>query len=89
MPISGNPKKMAQDIAEGYITLSPPMLRQYNQNDMRTILNHLEMTIRALRQEKIPLEDVMAIKARNHKISRVNQTMVMLRAYCKRRSIRI
>jgi len=89
MPISGNPKKMAQDIAEGYITLSPPMLRQYNQNDMRTILNHLEMTIRTLRQEKIPLEDVMAIKARNHKISRVNQTMVMLRAYSKRRGIRI
>lgn len=80
---------MAQDIAEGYITLSPPMLRQYNQNDMRTILNHLEMATRTLRQEKIPLEDVMAIKARNHKISRVNQAMVMLRANCKRRGIRI
>ncbi|MFW6387193.1 MAG: hypothetical protein ACOC0G_00795 [Thermodesulfobacteriota bacterium] len=89
MPISGNPKKMARDIAEGFVTLSPPMLRHYNQNDMRVILNHLEMEIRTLRQEKIPLEDVMAIKARNHKISRVNQTMVMLRGYCKRRGIRI
>jgi len=89
MPISGNPKKMAQDIAEGYITLSPPVLRQYTQSDMRTILNHLEMTIRTLRQEKIPLEDVMALKARNHKISRVNNTMVMVRGYCKRRGIKI
>jgi hypothetical protein len=89
MAISGNPKKMAQDIAEGYITLSPPMLRQYTQSDMRIILNHLQMEIRALRQEKIPLEDVMAIKARNHKISRVNQTMTILRGYCKRRGIGI
>ncbi|MFO7831172.1 MAG: hypothetical protein R6V18_04205 [Desulfuromonadaceae bacterium] len=89
MAISGNPKKMAQDIAEGYTTLSPPVLRQYTQSDMRTILSHLEMTIRNLRQEKISLEDVMALKARNHKISRANNTMVMLRGYCKRRGIKI
>jgi hypothetical protein len=56
---------------------------------MHVILNHLEMEIRTLRQEKIPLEDVIAIKARNHKISRVNQTLVVLRGYCKRRGIRI
>ena len=89
MAISGNPKKMAQDIAEGYITLSLPMLRQYTQSDMRIILNHLEMVLRTLRQEKIPLEDVMALKARNHKVSRVNNTMVMLRAYCKRRGLKL
>ena len=87
MAITGSPKKMAQDIAEGYLMLSPPMLRSYTPADIKTMLNNLAVVTREIRGEQIPLEDVMALKARNMKLSRLNQASVVIRAYCKKRRI--
>lgn len=87
MPITGSPKKMAQDIADGYLMLAPPMLRAYTPADFKTVLANLAIVTRDIRSEQIPLEDVMALKARNMKLSRLNQAEVVVRAYCKKRRI--
>jgi len=87
MAIAGSPKKMAQDIADGYFMLSPPMLRQFTPADIKTVLGNLALVTREIRQEKIPLEDVMALKARNMKLSRLNHAETIIRAYCKKRRI--
>ena len=87
MAISGSPKKMAQDIADGYLVLSPPMLRSYTPGDIKIILNNIAIVTRDIRGEQIPLEDVMALKARNMKLSRLNHAEVVIRAYCKKRRI--
>jgi redox-regulated HSP33 family molecular chaperone len=80
---------MAQDIAEGFIMLSPPMLRSYSQADFKTVLANLGMVTRELRQEQIPLEEIMALKFRNMKLSRLHQAEVVVRAYCKKRRIHL
>ncbi len=84
MPISGSPKKLAQDIAEGYFMLSAPMLKQYTAADLKTLLSNLAVVTRELRGEQIPLEEVMALKARNMKLSRLNQAEMMIRAHGKK-----
>lgn len=89
MAIAGSPKKIAQDIADGFFSLSPPMLRQYTPADMKTILINLSVVTRDLRQEQIPNEDVMAAKTKNMKLSRLHQAEVVLRAFCKKRRIPI
>ena len=89
MPIAGSPKKMAQDIADGFLMLSPPMLKGYTPADIKTILSNLAIVTRDIRSEQIPLEDVMALKSRNMKLSRLNQTEVVIRAHCKKRRIPI
>lgn len=87
MAIAGSPKKLAQDIAEGYMSLSPPMLRPYTAADLKTILTNLSIVARDLRQEQIPAEQVMAVKARNMKLSRVSQAETVIRAYCLKKRI--
>lgn len=87
MAIAGNPKKLAQDIADGYLILTPPMLRSYTPADLRTISVHIGMVARDLRQELIPTDDVMAIKARNMKLSRLNQADMVIQAFCKKKRI--
>ena len=87
MPIAGSPKKMAQDVADGYMILSPPMLKAYTPADLKTILANLAVVTRDLRQEQTPQGDVMALKMKNMKISRLNQAGVVIRAYCKKRRI--
>lgn len=87
MAISGNPKKLAQDIADGYMTLSPPMLRRYTGADMKIMINNITMVTRDLRQLTIAQDDSLAIKKRNNKMSRLNQATVVIRSYCKKRRI--
>lgn len=89
MPIAGSPKKMAQDIAEGFINLSPPALKAYTAADLKTIGVHLGIVVRELRQEQIAQDDVMAAKAKNMKLSRLNQAEIVIRAYCKKKRIAI
>ncbi|OGR33487.1 MAG: hypothetical protein A2005_01025 [Desulfuromonadales bacterium GWC2_61_20] len=84
MAISGNPKKLAQDIADGFFALSPPMLKLYTPADLKIILAHIGIVGRELRGEKIPLEDILALKSRNSKLSRLNQNEVVIRAFCKK-----
>lgn len=89
MAISGNPKKLAQDLAEGYFLISPPLLKQYSAADFKTILANTAIVARELRQEPIPLDDALSLKFRNMKLSRLNQAEMVIRAYCKKRRILI
>jgi hypothetical protein len=89
MAISGNPKKMAQDIAGGYMSLSPPSLKKYTPADLKVILNNLTTVKREVRQIQVPLEDVDLVKAKNMQLSRLNQAEVVLRSFCKKQRIPI
>jgi len=87
MTIAGSPKKLCQDIADGYLILTVPMLKLYTPADLKTIVSNIAVVARELRQEAIPLDDVMAIKTRNMKLSRLNQAQVVIQAYCKKRRL--
>ena len=84
MAISGNPKKIAQDISEGIVLISSPMLKRYNAADMKIIMNNMAIVSRELRAQQIPLEDVMALKKKNMKITRMNQAEMIIRAHCRK-----
>ena len=87
MAIAGNPKKMAQDIAEGFLSLSPPGLKKYTAADLKIILNNLSLVQREIRQVQIPLEEVQLLKAKNMQLTRLNQAEMVLRSYCKKMRI--
>ena len=84
MAIAGSPKKLAQDIADGYLMLTPPLLKNYTPADLKIIAVNIGIVTRELRQKVIPLDDVMTIKARNMKLSRLNQADVVIQAFCKK-----
>jgi hypothetical protein len=84
MAIAGNPKKLAQDIADGFLLLTPRMLKNYTPGDLKIIVAHIGIVTRELRQEVIPADDAMAVKMRNMKISRLNQADMVIQAYCKK-----
>lgn len=87
MAIAGSPRKLAQDIAGGYLSLSPPMLKAYTPADLKTLAYNLSLTARDIRAEQVPLEDVLAVKSKNMKLSRLNQATVVLRAFCTKKRI--
>jgi hypothetical protein len=84
MAIAGSPKKLAQDVAEGFFAVTPPMLKKYTPADLKILLGNLGIVARELRQQQISLENVQELKLRNMKISRTNQAEMVIRAHCKK-----
>ncbi len=87
MAIAGSPKKLAQDVAAGFFSLSPPVLKQYTPADMKIVLANLQLVTREIRQTQVPLEDVQQLKAKNMQLTRMNQAEMVLRSYCKKKRI--
>lgn len=87
MAISGNPKKLAQDIRDGFFQISPPQLKSYSPADMKLMLANLALVTRELRQEVVPLDDIMALKKRNMQLGRLRQAETVIRSFCKKRRI--
>lgn len=87
MTIAGNPKKFAQSVSEGFVRLSPPMLKGHSAAQLKALLSNIELVQRELRQLQISLEDIDALKQKNYRISRLNQAEVILRHYCKKMRI--
>jgi len=89
MAIAGSPKKLVQDIAEGFMSISPVSLKQYTAADLKIILSHLAMVQREIRQLQVSQEDVLLIKAKNTRLTRISQAEMVVRSYCKKKRIPI
>jgi hypothetical protein len=89
MAIAGNPKKIAQDIADGFVSLSPPALKRYTPADLKVILANLGIVQRETRALQVTQEDVVQLKARNMRLTRLNQAEVVLRSFFKKYRIPI
>jgi hypothetical protein len=87
MPIPGNPKEFARDIAGGFFVFNQATCRQFSPAELRTIHQLLEQVAREIRAEQIPTEEVAAIQKRNLKLGRANNAMLFIRNHAKRHGI--
>jgi hypothetical protein len=81
MPITGNPKKLAQDVANGFQQFSLASLRPYTGEDLKVLLFNLNFVLRELRAKQVPLEDIEALKDKNNKIHRINQAVNIMQSF--------
>src|SRR4030042_7176637 len=89
MPISGSPKKLANDVASGYQQFTPATLRQYNLEDLKTLQFNLNIILRELRGQQLPLEDNEAIKEKNVKMRRLNQAINTIQSFSALRGTKV
>jgi hypothetical protein len=89
MPIAGNPKKLAQDVANGFQQFSQASLRQYTVEDLRVIIFNLNFVLRDIRGKQIALEDIEALKDKNNKIRRISQALNIIQSFASLKRIKI
>ncbi len=89
MPIAGNPKKLAYDVAQGHYQFTPPTLHQHPPGELKAIFFNLNFVLRELRGKQIPLEDIEALKERNVKIQRLNQAIHVIQSYAASKKINL
>ena len=89
MPIAGNPKKLASDVANGFQQFNPATLRQYTAEDLKVIMFNLNFVLRELRGRQIPQEDIESLKDKNNKIRRINQAINIIQSFSAQKGIKL
>ena len=87
MAFSGNPRKYAADIGEGYVLLSPVLLRSYDVVALRELKVALELELRDTRSQLPPQDDLRAVQAKQRRLLRLNQSLGVLRTFALKRRL--
>jgi hypothetical protein len=89
MAIAGNPKKLAYDVAQGYQQFTQATLRAYTIEDLKILLFSLNIVLREVRGTQVQLEDIEALKDKNVKIRRLNQSIQTIQSYASLKGLKL
>jgi len=89
MPIAGNPKKLAQDVANGFQQFTQASLRPYTLEDLKLLLFNLNFVLRELRGKQIPLQDIEGLKDKNNRIHRINQAVNIIQSFAATKGLKV
>lgn len=89
MAFAGNPRKYAADIGEGYVLLSPVLLRSYDLGALKELKLALELELRDCRSQVPPQDDLRAVQAKQRRLLRLNQAAGVLRTFALKRRLAV
>ena len=78
---------IAKDIAEGYNSLNPTMLKKFDQEAFKNLYQALKKLQKEIRGEKFPLHDIEGIRKRNTRLQRLHQALMVLEYTAKEKKI--
>lgn len=76
---------VANDIAEGFITVNPIFLKKFNEKQLKELLEALIRKEKQIRAEPFPFNDPLQIRKRNLKLQRLYQAQVVLKNFMEGR----
>ncbi|MEK6776257.1 MAG: hypothetical protein AABY87_05165 [bacterium] len=85
--IRGNPLALAKDIAEGYIFVTPIFLKKFMEPDYKELYHNLIKVQKLVRAEGPDPRDNNAVRQRNMRLQRLNNSLVVLKHQCKVKKI--
>jgi hypothetical protein len=73
--------KVAVDVAEGYVSLNPVVLKKYERHEVEALLKELEKLSRDTRSQIVPPDDAEASAIRSRRLLRLSQANVVLQSW--------
>jgi hypothetical protein len=77
----------ARDIAEGYVSLNPILLKKFGPDDYKNLYHHMRKIQAEIRTEKFPLHDTLSIRNRNMRLQRLHNAIIVLHHIAKERRV--
>ena len=78
-------KALTVDIAEGYITVNPILLKSFGPEQLNEIYKEISKTQNDIRGERFPTKDLTAIRLRNLKLQRLHSASMIIRNFARER----
>lgn len=82
-------KKMAKDIAEGYINVTASTLRRFTPQELKLLLNSMTMITREVRGIIVEENDYDAMKKKNWRLQNLSRTTMVVNHFIKHRRIKM
>jgi hypothetical protein len=80
-------KAVAFDVAEGYVSVNPLFLKKFDKDMIKGLFENLGKAMTAMRNEKIDLKDLIAMRTRNMKLQRLHNAVIILRNIAREKRI--
>ncbi len=80
-------KVVAVDVAEGYISVNPLLLKKFDNVMIKDLFEQLNKTLTGTRNEKVDFTDHAALRTRNMKLQRLHNAMIVLRNIAREKRI--
>jgi len=71
----------ARDISEGFQVVTERSFKGLTKGEMDQLAFEIDRSLRDIRAEQVPVDDLPLIKAKNRKIQRLNGALMMMRGY--------
>ncbi|KAA0250255.1 hypothetical protein FBQ97_06035 [Acidobacteria bacterium ACD] len=76
--------KVAEDVAEGYVTLNPVVLKKYTLSEVNALAVELDKVSRETRSQVTPSDDSDAAQKKNRRLLRLSQATLVLQTHKSR-----
>lgn len=82
-----NFKAVANDIAEGFITVNPIFLKPFDKDDMLALYKAVERKQIEIRAEPFPYKDTYHIRKRNLRLQRLFNALMVIKNYAREKKL--
>jgi hypothetical protein len=76
--LGGSAFAMAKDVGDGFILLNTSVLKRMTADELRQLRFEIQRIQMGIRSEQHPIDNSLAIQARNRKLSRLNSAVMMI-----------
>ncbi len=80
-----SPKAIAYDISEGYIAVNPLFLKPLGDEELKELYAEIIRAQAEVRADRFPHSDVMAIRRRNVRLSKLHSAAMIIRNFARGR----
>lgn len=80
-------KAVATDVADGYMTINPLVLKKFDKDMVKDLYEHLNKAMNAARNIAAPLTDILAMRNKNMKLQRLHNAIIILRNTAREKRI--
>jgi len=80
-------KAVANDVADGYMTINPLVLKKFDKDMIKELFEHLNKAMSAARNIAVPLTDQIAMRNKNMKLQRLHNSIIILRNTAREKRI--
>lgn len=80
-------KAVANDVAEGYMTINPLILKKFDKDMIKELFEYLNKAMAAARNIAVPLTDQIAMRNKNMRLQRLHNSIIILRNTAREKRI--
>lgn len=89
MALGGSPMALVKDIAEGYLYMTPAVLKKYTTDELHKIHTNIGLLLKQVRTEAFDPREQEKIRNKNLRLQRLHQALLILEHFCRQNRIKL